>query len=433
MVTHPKEPRSSRRQFITQLSAGALGLALPGCASLVERDTSRFRNAAPKSVAAVVTIWRRWSHADVILNKILKGWEHDGGPGPNLRLASLYVDQFPPGPPEKQGDMSRKTAEEYGVPIFDTIEGATTVGTNGVPVDGVLLIGEHGSYPYNDKGQELYPRRRFFSEVAATFEKHGRVVPVFNDKHLGPVWEDALWTYERAQQLKIPFMAGSSLPLTFRSPDISLPMGCEIETAVALSYAQLDRYCFHALEFLQTSLERRRGAETGVKSVQWLGDEEMWNAVDSGVVRRDVVDAALAIAPRRKNAKKLRQTKGSTIGLFLVEYYDGLTAAVFNLPGYLAAMTIAVKLKGRSDPIAIRAEERMEPSVPHFAYLLKAVERMFHTGVPTYPVERTLLTTGILDRALTSRFEGGRRLETPELAIRYTPVDYPHAPWPALS
>jgi hypothetical protein len=399
--------------------AGAAATALLGGLSRPARGDE---STKPKSVAAVITAYRRGLHADVLLGKILEGWKQDGGPGPALHLASMYVDQFP------AGDLARPMAEKHGVPIFDTIEGAVTVGGEGIPVDGVISIGEHGDYPWNDKGQHLYPRRRFFEEIAAAFEKHGRVVPVFNDKHLGPEWDDALWMYNRARELKIPFMAGSSMPVGYREPDLALPMNCEIEAAVGIGYSGLDIYGSHALEFFQCFVERRRGAERGVAWVECLQGPAMWRAVDEHVPP-EVLSAALAVTPHREGAD-MRQSRDAT--LFRFQYLDGLMGCILMLPAFAAGTSVGVKLKGRPEPIGVRFDERTEPRYPHFAWLLKAIERMVHTGRPAYPVERTLLTSGILDRALTSLAAGQKRLETPELAIRYQPADYPHAPRPEL-
>jgi hypothetical protein len=378
---------------------------------------------APKSVAAVVTIYTPKSHADVILTKILEGWKHDGGDGPALKLAAIYIDQFP------KADMGREICKKHGVPIFDTIEKAVTVGGKAIAVDGVLSIGEHGDYLTNKLGQKLYPRKRFFEEVTDAFDKYGKVVPVFNDKHLGPAWADAKWMYDRAVKLKVPFMAASSLPVTFRTHEMDVPMGGEIEAAVGIGYSGLDIYGFHALECYQAIVERRKKAETGVKWVQCLEGKAVWEAVDDGRVSKDVLDAVWQVVPKADRTKVLRDDDKPV--LFLFEYADGFRGAQFMLSN--ARLTgVGVKLKG-GKPMATAFEERPEPHHPHFAYLLKAVEAMVHTGKPTYPVERTLLTSGILDRALTSRADGGKKLDTPELAIAYTPVDYPHAPKPELT
>lgn len=378
---------------------------------------------APKRIAAVATIYVHGSHTDVIVGKILEGWKQDRGPGPNLQLASLYVDQFP------ERDMARAMAEKYGFPLCRTIEEAVTVGTNGIPVDGVLSIGEHGDYPTNAKGQKLHPRRRFFEEITNTFKKHGKVVPVFNDKHLGPVWSDAQWMYERSKELQVPFMAGSSLPVMYRDPDPVIPFGEEMEAAVGVGYDGLDVYGFHALEAYQSIVERRRGGGVGVKWVESIQGDAVWNAIDAGLLRKDLVDAVLALVPRKTPAQ-IRELGPST--LFRFEYLDGFSGAVIQLPSAAETSAVAVKMKSQPQILATRCDERSVPRHPHFAFLLKALEQMFHTGKPTYPVERTVLTSGILDRALTCLADGQKRLLTPELSLRYQPVDYPHAPLPTL-
>jgi hypothetical protein len=407
--------RLSRRDV---LRCGAAAVA--GGLDPVGRTLLAWEPPKPRPVAAVVTIYTCNSHADVILTKILEGWKHDGGPGPALKLASLYVDQFP------GGDMARAMCKKHGVPLFDSIEKAVTVGGTSIPVDGVLSIGEHGNYPVNKLGQQLYPRRRFFEAITAAFEKHGRVVPVFNDKHISTVWDDARWMYDRAAELKVPFMAGSSLPVTYRSHPLDVPLRSEVESAVGVGYSGLDIYGFHALECYQALVERRKNAEVGVKWVQCLERKAAWKAVDDGWAAGDVLDAVYEVIP--KATKRVREDEKAV--LFRFEYADGFRGALFMLPG--ARLTgVGVKLKGQK-PVATGFEERPDPRYPHFAFLLKAIEAMVHTGWPTYPVERTLLAGGILDRALTSKFQGGKRLETPELAIAYRPVDYPHAPKPDL-
>ena len=412
------QPFFSRRNCL-QFAAGSI------VAAAVDRVAVAGGTAGPpaKSLAAIITVYRPGSHADVLVGKILEGWKQDGGSGPALKLASLYIDQFP------NDDMARDLSRNHGVPIFDTIEQALTLGSDRLAVDGVISIGEHGDYPWNEREQHLYPRRRFFEEITSTFVKCKTVVPVFNDKHLGPTWSDAKWMYQRAKELKVPFMAGSSLPLSFRSPEIDVPLGSEIESAVGVGYSGLDIYGSHALDCYQSLVERRPGAERGVKSVQFLAGAEVWDAVSRGVVPGNLVDAALDVVPKL-DGKDPRKDEHAC--LFLFEYVDGFQGAQLMLES-VQRTAVALKLRGKVEPLATTFEERTEPRYPHFAYLLKAIETLMHTRRPCYPVERVLLTSGILDRALALRAAKEKSANTPELAIAYAPVDYPHAPMPVLT
>jgi hypothetical protein len=384
----------------------------------------------PKKVAAVVTEYRRHSHADVIVGKILEGYNYDGGAGPNLKLVSLYVDQFP------DADMSRALARKHGFRIHDTIAGALTLGGKELAVDGVLNIGEHGRYPSNARGQILYPRRRFFEGVADVFTKSKRSVPVFNDKHLAATWADAKWMYDKARELFVPLLAGSSIPLTWRRPELRLARGCDLVEAVQVGYGPLEGYGFHALEGLQCFAERRKGGETGVKAVQCLQGDEMWKALDRGAWSRELLEAALSRVPAHAPGDYRAPTaRTKDAAVFLVEYRDNFRAAVAMLNGWLyegdgCAFTFAGKLKSRERPVSTHFYLQQPDPFAHFAWLVKAIDAMIQTGHPPYPVERTLLTTGVLDAVMISRAEKNRRVETPHLAIQYQPTDYGFATGP---
>jgi hypothetical protein len=382
---------------------------------------------APKKVAAVVTVYHRWSHADVIVGKVLEGYRHDGKARPDLKLASLYVDQFP------ASDLSRGLAKKYGFPIYPTIEAALTLGGKDLAVDGVLLVGEHGKYPTNARGQILYPRRRFFEEIANVFARGKRSVPVFVDKHLSATWEDAKWVYDRARELFVPLLAGSSVPVLWRRPPLQLPRGCELAGAVQVGYGPFEGYGFHALEGLQCMAERRKGGETGVQAVQCLSGPAMWEAMDRGAWSRELFEAAIPLIPAHAAGDYRTVTsKAQDAGVMLVEYRDGLRAAVvmpnpWIYEGEGGPFIFAGRLAGRDRPVRTQFYQQLTDPFGHFIYLVKAIEHLVRTGHAPYPVERTLLTTGVLDAVMRSRAEKGRRIETPHLAIRYEPADWPFA------
>jgi len=377
-----------------------------------------------KKVAAIVTEYRRHSHADVIVGKILEGFNYDNGEGPRLKLVSMYVDQFP------EKDTSKDLAKKYGFKLCDNIADALTLGGKELAVEGVLSIGEHGKYPDNDKGQKLYPRRRFFEGITEVFTRTKKSVPVFNDKHLAAEWKDAKWMYDKARELHVPMLAGSSLPVTWRKPALQLKKDCEIAEVVMLGYGPFEGYGFHALEAMQCMLERRKGGETGVQAVTCLQGEDMWKALDNGRWSKQCLDAAIALIPAHaKGDYRELTTKDKGAGVFLIEYRDGLRAAVAMMNGWVhegdgGANVFAARLKGEDKPQATHFYLQQPDPFAHFTYLLKAIDSTINTGHAVYPVERTLLTTGILDAVMTSRHEKHKRQETPHLEIKYTPTDW---------
>jgi len=323
--------------------------------------------------------------------------------------------------------MSRGLSEKHGFRLARSIDEALTLGGDDLAVSGVIIVGEHGDYPNDpETGQKMYPRRRLFDEVVKTFKRVGKVVPVFNDKHLSYNWPDAEHMAKTAREMKFPFMAGSSLPVAWRSPPLVLERDCQIDEALAVGYSSLESYGFHAIEVLQCMVERRRGGETGIKRVEVVKGDAIWEAQKAGRWSRQLFDAARATAtgdPEGEPEKLLN----AAAAFYLIEYRDGLRATVAMANGVTRNSSFAANLHGRDKPVATWFEVQNKFPYGHFAYLLKAIEHMVHTGWPAYPVERTLLTTGIINAAMRSHTTS-KPVETPHLDILYKPADWPFAP-----
>ncbi|MBM3877568.1 MAG: hypothetical protein FJ386_12770 [Verrucomicrobia bacterium] len=411
---------STRRRFLAALGTGVAGLSLGGPAASTA--------ARKKRMAIITTEWRFRSHAWHMGERFLVGYPVRGAwHRPQIEVVSAYVDQFP------ENELSRARAREFGFTIYPTIAEALRCGGSRLAVDAVLIIGEHGNYPVNEAGQKKYPRYEFFKQVTDVFRQDGRAAPVFNDKHLSwnPAWADEM--VQLSRQLKFPFLAGSSLPVTWRMPAVEMPAGAVLREVMGVAMGAVDSYDFHALEVIQCMAERRRGGETGVVALQALRGDSVWHAMDTGSWAAGGWDPALLEAclsrshtlaqppthsHRYPTAEQIRSFVKDPVA-YRYEHADGLKATMLLLNGLVGDFTFAARRSGQSQPLSTLFYLPPNPNVVYSAALMAQAERMFLTGRAPYPVERTQLTGGLVAAGMQSLAAGQKRIETPHLAIRY--------------
>ena len=381
---------------------------------------------APKRIAVIATIYRYLSHAQHFADRFMVGYPYEGGwHRPDTQVVSLYVDQRP------EGDQSTDRAREFDFSVYPTIAEALRCGGDKLAVDAVLLIGEHGDYPRNEKGQVLYPRYEFFKECVKVFEEDGQGVPIYNDKHLSYSFEKAQEMVDDGHRLGFPILAGSSLPVTWRLPDVELPLDCEIESALMVGVGGSDPMDYHALEAMQCMVERRKGGETGVKSVQLIEGDAVWEAGEEGRWSKELLESALS---RSDSPCGLTEEDGRTQDLlgngelqklvenpvaYFIERNDGLQTTLLMLNGAIRDYCFAARLKDVPDPVSTQFFLPPTPNVTYSACLVAKIVEMIMTEVAPFPAERTLVVSGMLESCLTSRIQDHQRLETPHLRVEY--------------
>lgn len=398
----------SRRAFLA-----ACGFASVGLTQNLGAQPRRPR------VAAIYTIFRFRSHAFNICESFLGPYLFNGKrTEPACEIVSIYADQRAP-----DGDMTDEVSRRYRIPLFKTIGEALCLGGKDLAVDAVLAIGEHGEYPVNQLGQREYPRKRFFDDSVAVMKRSRRFVPYFNDKHLSYRWDWAKEMYDTAARNRMPLMAGSSVPLAQRRPALELPANAAIEEAVSIHGGGFESYDFHGLEVLQSLVEGRKGGESGVASLEFLAGDALMQAGRQKRWPLELAEAAMR-AELGKNYSTFEKAMGRTEphGI-LISYRDGLRGTMLKIGSSSVRWNFACKLTGDDRIHSTSYFVGPWGNRNLFMGLSHSIHHHFAQGQSPYPVERTLLTTGIVEAAVRSKAEG-RRVQTPQLNIAYQPCDF---------
>ncbi len=404
----------SRRQFTGALIGCA---AAPGFALA--------KGQPRKRIAFLGTVVHLHSHAQHFLDRFSIGYPMGGKwQEPATDVASVFIDQFP-----EATDLGKQRIAKYGLKQFPSIAEALTLGGSKLAVDGVVIIGEHGNYPKTELGQTRYPRYEWFKEIVRIFEDSGRSVPVFNDKHLSTDWRESVEMVEDSKRLGFPFYAGSSLSVTWRLPSIDLPYGAPLRESVCVAYGGIDSYDFHALETAQCMSERRLGGEVGIRSVHAAKGQRVWDML----AQRDETRALFLSALRRSHTLPVengypsarvtfdwtRESLPETIAYF-IEHTDGFKTAIF------LAEIRDFNYAGMLDSGEIIGCQMMLPmpgssatTADFFNPLTHHVEQMIVQGKTIYPVERTLLTSGMVIGGVQSLHAGEVKIDTPEMQVVY--------------
>ena len=366
-----------------------------------------FASPRRSRIAAIVTAYYRNSHADVFLRNMLEGYYWEGKHHPSqLQIATMYLEQTP------ANDIGRAEAAKHSVALKPTVRAAILDG-----LEGVALIGEHGEYPLNEKGQKLYPRHELMQKIVEAYRETGRALPLFVDKHFSTEWHKAKQMFDWSRELRFPLIAGTSLTLTWRRPALELPLDAPVKRAVGYFYGGKEAYGYHGIEVYQSMVERRKGGETGINWVQCLEGPEVWKWSEANPWARDLLEESMRHDDTRKRGRLEEVVKQPL--LFLLGYRSGLQGVVYMLSGATEQAGFAAEIEGQPNPAVCCFLMQWGRPWSHGNGLSYWVEQTIVQRKEFYPPERTLLATGTIEALMDSSFKRGSRVDTPHLNVRY--------------
>ncbi|WP_339701819.1 hypothetical protein [uncultured Roseivirga sp.] len=405
-------PLLSRREML-----GITGVAGITALSGIPTNVFAKTTANKPRIAVLASYWGATrSHADWIVTKLLDGYWWKGEYMPSrVEVVAIYLDQY------ETSVLGQKVAKSKGIPVFKTVGEAVTLGGEELAVDGVVIVAEHGDYPKDLKGRWLLPRWSIYQQVVKVFEQSKRAVPVFNDKHLSYEWDEAKWMFDKSRELNFPLNGGSSIPVYYRKPEKELDIDTPLKHSIVVGGASDEGGIFHCIDVLQAFVERRKGGETGVKSVQSIRGKETWEWVE----RNSWASKLLEAVAEDFDLNPGHFQENNRANVCIVEYNDGTKGAVISGKG--VGWTFAGEIEGQNEPTIVSMlgwagpfdQYHASNAQPHW------ITEMMVTKKEPFNAERLLLSTGITNHYVESNWENGRysavgrRVETPYMNMTY--------------
>lgn len=205
---------------------------------------------------------------------------------------------------------------------------------------------------------------------------------------------------ESAKRVKFPLMGGCAMQAAFRLPQVDLPRGCEVEEALMAAVG--DR-AYEAAEAMQSMLERRKPGGAGVRSSRKVEGEAVWKEgfssrlLAAALSRSDTPQGPTVKDGRTQDlvaSGEVRRLAANPTA-YVVEYADGLRATLLMLTGAVNDCNFAAQVRGRG----VISTQFFMPPAPNqtaTALLMAKVEDFLNSGIPPWPVERSLVAGAIV-------------------------------------
>lgn len=247
-----------------------------------------------------------------------------------------------------------------------------------------------------------------------------------------------------ARSRQIALLAGTPLCVTWRLPEVELPLATPLSEALIVVQANpspgqtsppsppssLRGAELQALEGLLPVIERRRSGESGVRSIRFLEGAALWKAGERGEWSWPLLAAALSRSHSPQGDPVLDGRTQDLAGLglvpklarnprgWLLEHRDGLRSALLVLDGVVADFNFAVRTQDEN-VVSAQLYRAPAPAEQHFSRLAVVMEDFFRTGKAPWPIERNLLIAGLLEGFGQPSSRTGRVVPTPGLESQF--------------